>query len=289
MEMTSQKLEKFIKEKELFKEEKKETQAKEKKEEKEKAEEEAKMMRELLKDEQKKKEFDIQLKKYLVDRIKVYTNVLIIEGKKVKLDDIIKDLSKYSDEQLIKLLEKVEYEFKTKKEKRFKQIAKDTDYIIREFRRRDFELLSKNLEEEEKIFNEALEKEGKRSYDEKIGQKANLLKARSLKEKYFNSIQSIRNTEYDEKMKEFKEALEKKVNEDLMRDIKPYFKSYVEEFRKKEEEAAQRSMQQGYKIPRGDFKKGENYKGGSAGPRQATQTVGTTDFASNFIIKTLFY
>lgn len=275
MELTSKRLEEYFKEKEDYIETLKETQEKERREQKEKEEEERRLMRELLKDEQKKKEFDIQLKKYLIDRIKVYTGVLHIEGKKIKLDDLLKDLTKVSDEQLIKLLEKEEYNFKTKKEKRFRQIAKDTDYVIREFRRRDFDELRKNLEEEEQIYNEQMEKENKKSYDEKIGQKSMFKQVKPYKEKYFNQILQQREAEYEEKMKEFKESLEKKVKEDLMKDILPHFKTYIEDFRKQEEMAAKQHPS--FRKPGYDFiKKGERFT--KEAPRMGF-TNGPVEFA----------
>jgi translation initiation factor 3 subunit A len=236
MDQTSQKLDLHLREKEKFKETLRETQAKIRKEEKEKAEEEAKMMREILKDEQKKKEFDVQLKKYLIDRIRIYTNVLFIEGKKVKLDDLLKDLNKISDEQLIKLLEKEEYEFKTKKEKKFKQTAKDTDYIIREFRKRDFDVYMKTTLDEEQKYNQLVEEEEKKSYTEKIGFKANLIRFKNYKDGYINDILTNREKEYEEKMQEFTQSLYKKIQDDLLKEIGPVFKTYVDDFRKRQEE-----------------------------------------------------
>merc|ERR1711879_842912 len=109
-----------------------EQKIRERNEAKEKAEKDAKALKEILKDEQKQKEFDIQLKKFLIDRIKIYTNTVMVENKKMRLDDLIKDLSKVKDETLIKALEKEEVEFKTRKEKRFKELARDSDYMLRE-------------------------------------------------------------------------------------------------------------------------------------------------------------
>jgi translation initiation factor 3 subunit A len=279
MEQTNSKLASYLKDKENYKETLRESQLKEREEQKRKADEEAKMMKELLKDEQKKKEFDIQLKKYLIERIKIYTNVLFIDGKKVKLDEILKDLSKFSDEQLIKLLEKEEYEFKTKKEKKFKQIAKETDYVIREFRKRDYESTIKSLMEEEKVYNQSLEEESKKSYNEKIGFKSNIIRFADFKTAFFSNIQIEREIEYNDKMKTFSESLYKKVHEDLLKDMGPGFKSYVDEFRKREEESQLKQQNTGFRPTGGFMKKGEKFI--REEKPKTSISVGMTDFKSN--------
>lgn len=290
MEQSSQKLELHLREKEKFKETLRETQAKIRKEQKEKKEEEDKMMREILKDEQKKKEFDIQLKKYLIDRVRIYTNVLFIDGKKVKLDDLLKDLNKISDEQLIKLLEKEEYEFKTKKEKKFRQTAKDTDYIIREFRKRDFEVYMKSTQDEEQKYNELVEEEEKKSYTEKIGFKANLLRFKKYKDGYFNDILNYREREYEEKMQEFTQSLHKKIQEDLLKEIGPVFKTYVEDFRKRQEEDQARQGS-AWKPNLGKemfMKKGGNFVKTDDKPR-STLTSGFGEFKSKIFFNLYFF
>lgn len=290
MEQSSQKLELHLREKEKFKETLRETQAKIRKEKKEKKEEEDKMMREILKDEQKKKEFDIQLKKYLIDRVRIYTNVLFIDGKKVKLDDLLKDLNKISDEQLIKLLEKEEYEFKTKKEKKFRQTAKDTDYIIREFRKRDFEVYMKSTQDEEQKYNELVEEEEKKSYTEKIGFKANLLRFKKYKDGYFNDILNNREREYEEKMQEFTQSLHKKIQEDLLKEIGPVFKTYVEDFRKRQEEDQARQGS-AWKPNLGKemfMKKGGNFVKTDDKPR-STLTSGFGEFKSKIYFNLYFF
>jgi hypothetical protein len=281
MEHTNKKLDVYLKEKDSYKEELKETQAKKRKEEKQKAEEESRMMKELLKDEQKKKEFEAQLKKYLIERIKIYTNVLFFDGKKVKLDDLLKDLSKVSDEQLIKLLEKEEFEFKTKKEKKFKQIQKDTDYLIREYRKRDYEVTMKNLIEEEKVYNEQLEADEKKSYEQKIGSKSIILKFKKYKDNYFNDIQQFREQDYSQKLSEFTQSLNKKVQEDLKKDIGTTFKIWIEDFRKKQEEDALKSN---FNKPQFNsfMKKGDKFKADDSKPK-TNITSGLTDFKSIFI------
>jgi len=73
-------LEEFIKKRDELKNELIEKKIRERNEAKEKAERDAKALKELLKDEQKQREFDIQLKKFLIDRIKVFTNIIKRRG-----------------------------------------------------------------------------------------------------------------------------------------------------------------------------------------------------------------
>jgi translation initiation factor 3 subunit A len=209
---------------------------------KEQAELEIKKQKELLKDEQKSKELDMQLKKYLIERIKVFTNSIVVDGKKIKLDEIQKDLDKIKSEVLIKVLEDEEINFKTKKEKKFKQLSKETDYIIREFRRRDMELYLKKLTEEEKEYNRIREETNKKLYTEKIGMKDSLLLAKLFKEDYFEKLMEHRKETYDNSMKEFTVKLEKVVIDDFEKEVHAAFKVYYEDFKKRREEEAKRDI-----------------------------------------------
>jgi len=234
-------LEEFIKKRDEMKNELIEKKIRERNEAKEKAERDAKALKELLKDEQKQREFDIQLKKFLVERIKVFTNTIILDGKKMRLDDILKDLSKIKDETLIKVLEKEEVEFKTKKEKRFRELARDCDYQMREFRKRDLNKYKDILKQEELEFNKTRENEERKNYEEKIKFKANLNTIIPLKEKYFKEIEKTREAEYNSKLAEFNTKLNEKVREELLKEVGNHFKQYIEEFRKEEEEAKKKA------------------------------------------------
>jgi len=234
-------LEEYIKKRDELKNQLIEKKISERNEAKEKAERETKALKELLKDEQKQKEFDIQLKKFLIERIKVFTNTIILDGKKMRLDDILKDLSKIKDETLIKVLEKEEVDFKTKKEKRFKEISRDCDYVLREFRKRDIIKYKENLKIEEIQFNKCREEEEKKNYEEKIKFKANLNLIKPLKEGYFKEIERTRENEYNVKLTEFNQQLNEKVKEEFLREVGNHFKNYIEEFRKEEEEAKKKA------------------------------------------------
>jgi len=274
---TNKKLEEFYQQKQTFKYEQREKRSKEIIEQKQKAEEEAKMMKDILKDKQKEKELDIQLKKYLIERIKVYTNIIIQGSKKLKLEDLLKDLSKTTVEDLIKILENEEINFKSKKEKKFKEISRNTDYTLREFRRRDFEVLNKNLENDERIYNEIREKEHKMNYESKIGFKANLVKVKEHKEKFFNQILSQREAEYKERMTVFTQNLEKIVYDEILKDVSNHFKPYIADLRSREEEQRKKLSYQTSsftKTQNKEFSKGQNFVNFEDKPRV------TTEFAS---------
>lgn len=281
LNLTNLKLDEFYKNKEAFKYDQREKRFKEINEKKQKADEDVKMMREILKDEQKQKELDIQLKKYLIERIKVYTNIIMQGSKKLKLEDLLKDLSKTTVEDLIKILENEEVNFKTKKEKKFTEVARNNDYILREYRRRDFELLKKNLEIEENNYNEIREKEHRANYDAKIGFKSNLHKVKNHKEKFFNDILIQRDAEYKERMGVFRENLEKVVYDEILKDVNNHFKPYILDLRTREEEQKKKMQYQPSsftKAPNKEFVKGQNFVRFDDKPRNGD------DFASKIIL-----
>lgn len=226
----------YIRKKEEIKNELIEQKNRERNEAKEKAERDAKAMKEILKDEQKQKEFDIQLKKFLIDRIKIYTNTVVVDNKKMRLDDLIKDLSKVKDETLIKALEKEEVEFKTKKEKRFKELVRDSDYMLRELRKRDMKKYSEILKQEEIELNRSKEEKAKKEYEQKILLKKNFNEITPFTDKFFGEIEKKRQVEYEEKIELFKKNLFEKIKGEYMKEVGGHFKIYIEEFRKEEEE-----------------------------------------------------
>lgn len=229
-------LNEYIRKKEELKNEMIENKIRERNEAKEKAERDAKAHKEILKDEQKQKEFDIQLKKFLIERIKIYTNTVIVDNKKMRLDDLIKDLSKVKDETLIKALEKEEVEFKTKKEKRFKELARDSDYMLRELRKRDMKKYSEIMKQEEIELNKAKEEKAKKEYEKKILLKNNFNEIKPFTDKYFGEIEKKRQIEYEEKIEIFKKNLFDKIKSEYIKEVGSHFKTYIEEFRKEEEE-----------------------------------------------------
>ena len=275
-------LEDYIRKRDELKNELIEKKIRERNEQKEKVERETKAMKELLKDEKKQKEFDIQLKKFLIDRIKVYTNTIIVDNKKLRLEEILKDLSKVKDETLIKVLEKEEVEFKTKKEKRFKELSRDCDYLLRELRKRDLKKYSELLRKEEEEFNKNVQEEEKKNYEEKIKFKSNLEEIVEYKEEYFKNIEFTREREYEEKFNSFKISLNERVKEEFIKDVGLHFKSYIEEFRKEEEEAKKKQISYGSQSKTGTsmIGKGMKFVKGDDKPKAFT----SMEINSNFII-----
>ena len=61
----------------------------------------------LLKDEEAKKELQRELKKHLLDKLKSYTNIIELKGIRYRIDDLLKDLEKIEDNEiLVHILEK---------------------------------------------------------------------------------------------------------------------------------------------------------------------------------------
>jgi hypothetical protein len=222
------------------------------------AEENAKRQKELQKDEKLQKELDLQLKKHLIDRLQWYTNMIVVDGKKVKLEDLHKDLSKVKSDTLLKVLEEEEINFKTKKEKRFKELSKESDYVLREFRKRDQEIFLKEVHKEEEVYNKQQELTSKTKYDAGILLKDNLLSIQGLKEAWFNQQIQERTETYGVDINLWRDKLERKIHEDFEKEVYPYFKAYIEDFRKKLEEEKKRAPQQGSGRNMAGFGKGSN-------------------------------
>lgn len=98
----------FINAKDLYISQKKAQKAEEKQRKIFEEEMRIKTEKQILKDEKKKKEFENQLKKYLIDRIRLFTNVIVVKEKKYHIDDLLKNLDKVSDTDLVSALEEEE-------------------------------------------------------------------------------------------------------------------------------------------------------------------------------------
>ena len=93
-----------------------------------------------LRSEQEQKELEAEMKRYLIDSLRKFTNSIILkDGKRIKLDDLLKDLNKITPEELINHYDEQKIESASKKEKELKKDTKRKDYILREFRKRDKE------------------------------------------------------------------------------------------------------------------------------------------------------
>ena len=229
--------------------------------------EKEKLEKEQIKDAQQKKEYENKIKRYVIDLLRKYTNsIQLNDGKKIKLDDLLKDLNRVSEEEIFKALQEQETESKIKKERRLHQINKNLDYTLREYRKRDNEKFEAKMKKEEEEFNGILEKQSKDYYDEKIGMKETLKKFKPFKDTYFTNIKNENTTKYNEEMTKFKKDLEKRVQEDIYKELKEEFKKYFDDFKKKEEEAESKNKKseswvRGQNFNRNrDFHRGANYQ-----------------------------
>ena len=113
-----------------------------------------------------KKELQRELKKHLLDKLKSYTNVIELKGTKYRIDDLVKDLDKIEDnEVLVQILEKEEIHHKTTKEKKINKNIKEKDYITRETREREYKRFLEHMTDEEKYYLEQLENKEKINFD----------------------------------------------------------------------------------------------------------------------------
>ena len=62
------------------------------------------------------------MKIYLIDSLRKFTNSIVLkDGKRIKLDDLLKDLNKVTPEELIKHYDEQKIESASKKEKELKK------------------------------------------------------------------------------------------------------------------------------------------------------------------------
>jgi len=184
---TIENLAKYHKEKEDEKARRKEEKNKEKQKNQIEEEENLKKAMKLLKDEEAKKELQRELKKHLLDKLKSYTNIIELKGIKYRIDDLVKDLDKIEDnEVLVQILEKEEVDYKTQKEKKINKTIKEKDYITRELREREYKAFFEVMIKEEKIYLEELENKDKEFYQNYIPIKADLLTYNNNIDVFFN-------------------------------------------------------------------------------------------------------
>ena len=194
--------------------------------------------KEELTNKQQLREYDIQIKKKTISMLREFTNSIIIDNKRIKLDDLLKDLSKASFDSLAYCLGQQEIAHAQKKEKKLNQVTTDIDYVLREFRSRDNKEFVNKLTQEEETFNKLLEENSMKYYKEKIGMKETLNKFKEFKDNYFEQLKKEKRDKYNEEMNAFKIMLKKKIEDDAYNEIKVLFKKYLDDFKQREEEAA---------------------------------------------------
>ena len=231
----NKKLKSYIKERDKLKAELKERTAETKEAKKRLLLEREQLEREELRDLQKKKEYETEIKKRAIDLLRKYTNSIVLkEGKRIKLDDLLKDLNKVTEEEIIKHLTDQENESVLKKEKELKKEAKKKDYILREFRKRDFDKYTEESKKQWEESNKRHETEDKEFYDKNISIQDEVIKYKPFKDEFCHEIEEKNQKQYEKEVQEYNKYLEKRVSEDIFNALDAYFDEYFDEFTKKE-------------------------------------------------------
>lgn len=108
-----------------------------------------------------KKELDLKLKNYLVEKLSEFTTTISIDqdGSKVKykLTDLAKDLDKFTSDQLVAAYTEEEINNQEKQKRLFKEIQKKIDYDIRAKRKIEMSYFTDYFGKETRIITEELQ------------------------------------------------------------------------------------------------------------------------------------
>jgi translation initiation factor 3 subunit A len=262
---TIENLAKYHKEKEDEKAKRKEEKNKEKQKNQIEEEENLKKAMKLLKDEEAKKELQRELKKHLLDKLKSYTNIIELKGVKYRIDDLVKDLDKIEDnEVLVQILEKEEVDYKTQKEKKINKTIKEKDYITRELREREYKAFFEVMIKEEKNYLEELENKDKEFYQNYIPIKADLLTYNNNIDLFFNGklkeIEDDHNRQMEayriSKLDKLKKEIDTFANTSFLNTIESAIKKWkAAEKAEKERDSKREEEKKTEKVPDGFFRK----------------------------------
>ena len=221
--------------------------------------------KEELKDLQKKKEYEIEIKRRVIDLLRKYTNSIVLkEGKRIKLDDLLKDLNKITEEEIIKALTDQENESLLKKEKELKKETKKKDYTLREFRKRDFEKYTEESKKKWEESNKRHEEEDKQFFDNNIEIRDLVLKYKPYKDEYVKEVEKKNEEKYQKEVKEYNEYLERNLTKDISEELDKFFVKYFEEFTKKEQDEKEQKKALEIWVPKiGDSKNKQDIGRGS--------------------------
>ena len=187
--------------------------------------------RDKLRSEQEQREIEAEMKKYLIDSLRTFTNSIVLkDGKRIKLDDLLKDLNKVTPEELIKHFDEQKIESASKKEKELKKDTKRKDYILREFRKRDME----KYEQEKKKEDELLEKKRQEEINKELLIRDEVLKYKPYKDSYFAEIEKNNLETYKKEVEEYNKYLKEKVTQDIYNELDTFFSEYLDDFTKKQ-------------------------------------------------------
>ncbi|MCQ2816140.1 MAG: PCI domain-containing protein [archaeon] len=237
----------------------------------------------LLKDQQKQKELELQIKKYVIDLLRKYTNVIEVNGKKMKLDEALKDINNIREEILIQQLQTEEMEFGKVKGRKLKELSQNKDYILREYRRREIEKYEEKLKKEEEEIKKAKEEKEKKLKEEKE-KKEDVSKYIEFNNKYFDSLREERMNQYKTNIEIFKDNLNQKVSVDLYNEVNTQFTKFYEEFHKMEiEQENKKKRSERWEAPRRNYSS-DRYGGYGYGYGYDRYNQGVNEFkrASNY-------
>ena len=184
-----------------------------------------------LRSEQEQRELEAEMKRYLIDSLRTFTNSIILkDGKRIKLDDLLKDLNKITPEELIKHYDEQKIESASKKEKELKKDTIRKDYILREFRKRDMEKY-----EQEKIKDiELMEIKRQEEIEKELQVRDEVLKYKEYKDNYCVEIEKKNLEDYKNEVELYNKYLKDKVTEDIYKELDSFFAVYLDEFNKKQ-------------------------------------------------------
>ena len=187
--------------------------------------------RDKLRSEQEQRELEAEMKRYLIDSLRKFTNSIVLkDGKRIKLDDLLKDLNKVTSEELIKHYDEQKIESASKKEKELKKDTKIKDYILRELRKRDMD----NYEKELKKDLELAEKKQKEETEKELKIRDEVLKYKPYKDSYCAEIEKKNLENYKSEVEQYNKYLKEKVTQDIFKELDSFFDVYFEEFTNKQ-------------------------------------------------------
>ena len=184
-----------------------------------------------LRSEQEQRELEAEMKRYLIDSLRKFTNSIVLkDGKRIKLDDLLKDLNKVTSEELIKHYDEQKIESASKKEKELKKDTKIKDYILRELRKRDMD----NYEKEIKKDMENAEKKRKEELEKELQKRDEVLKYKPFKDSYCIEIEKKNLEEYKSQIEQYNKYLKERVTQDVFNELDSFFDKYFEDFTNKQ-------------------------------------------------------
>ena len=186
-----------------------------------------------LRSEQEQRELEADMKKYLIDSLRKFTNSIVLkDGKRIKLDDLLKDLNKITPEELIKHYDEQKLESASKKEKELKKDTKKKDYILREFRKKDME----KYEQEKKKDSEISEKKRDKEIQKELKIRDEVLKYKKYKDDYCSKFEQKNLENYKKEVEQYNKYLKEQVTKDIYQELETFFDKYITEFNEKQME-----------------------------------------------------